>query len=59
MLSVASEYIESRNLPVTLESYGKDLQTLLDKKLAVYEEGSLRLTSYGMRYGNRAFEVFI
>ena len=42
-----------------LESYGKDLQTLLDKKLAVYEEGSLRLTSYGMRYGNRAFEVFI
>ncbi len=42
-----------------LERYGKEIQTLLDNKMAECEAGTLRLTPYGMRYGNRAFEVFI
>ena len=42
-----------------LESYGKEIQTLLDRKMAECEGRTLRLTSYGMRYGNRAFEAFI
>jgi oxygen-independent coproporphyrinogen-3 oxidase len=39
--------------------YGKEIQTLLDKKLAECEDGKLRLTAYGMRFGNRVFEKFI
>ncbi|MBO5993021.1 MAG: radical SAM family heme chaperone HemW, partial [Acidaminococcaceae bacterium] len=39
--------------------YGKEIQTLLDKKLAECEDGKLRLTTYGMRFGNRVFEKFI
>ena len=42
-----------------LESYGKEIQTLLDRKMAECEGRTLRLTPYGMRYGNRAFEAFI
>ena len=42
-----------------LQYYGKEIQTLLDKKMAACEAGTLRLTDYGMRYGNRAFEAFI
>ncbi len=42
-----------------LESYGKDIQTLLDRKMAECEGRMLRLTPYGMQYGNRAFEAFI
>ena len=42
-----------------LESYGKEIQTLLDRKMAECEGRTLRLTPYGMRYGNRAFEVFV
>ena len=39
--------------------YEKEIQTLLDKKLAECEDGKLRLTPYGMRFGNRVFEKFI
>ncbi len=39
--------------------YGKEIQMLLDKKLAECEDGKLRLTAYGMRFGNRVFEKFI
>ena len=39
--------------------YGKEIQTLLDKKLAECEDGKLRLIAYGMRFGNRVFEKFI
>ena len=42
-----------------LESYGKEIQGLLDRKMAECEGRTLRLTPYGMQYGNRAFEVFI
>ncbi len=42
-----------------LESYGKEIQILLDRKMAECGGGTLRLTPYGMRYGNRAFEAFI
>ena len=42
-----------------LESYGKEIQVLLDRKMAECEGRMLRLTPYGMQYGNRAFEVFI
>ena len=42
-----------------LKYYGKEIQTLLDKKMATCEAGMLHLTSYGMRYGNRALEAFV
>ena len=42
-----------------LKCYGKEIQTLLDRKIAACEAGMLRLTPYGMRYGNRAFEAFV
>ena len=42
-----------------LESYGKEIQILLDRKMAECGGGTLRLTPYGMRYGNWAFEAFI
>ena len=42
-----------------LESYGKDIQTLLDKNMAECVNGTLRLTPCGMRYGNRAFAAFV
>ncbi len=42
-----------------LESYCKEIQILLDRKMAECEGRTLRLTPYGMRYGNRAFEAFI
>ena len=42
-----------------LKCYEREIQSLLDKKMAVCEAGLLRLTPYGMRYGNRAFEAFV
>ena len=42
-----------------LKYYEKEIQTLLDKKMAERGEGVLHLTPYGMRYGNRAFAAFI
>ena len=42
-----------------LKYYEREIQSLLDKKMAVCEAGLLRLTPYGMRYGNRAFEAFV
>lgn len=42
-----------------MKYYGKEIQTLLDKKMVVYEEGKLRLTPYGMRFGNQVFAAFI
>jgi len=42
-----------------LKYYRKEIQTLLDKKMATCEPGILRLTPYGMRYGNQAFEAFV
>ena len=39
--------------------YEKEIQTLLDQNMAVCVAGTLRLTPYGMRYGNRAFEAFV
>ena len=42
-----------------LKYYGKEIQTLLDKKMAACEAGMLRLTAYGMQYGNQAFEAFV
>ncbi len=41
------------------QHYGKELELLQQNKMAVCDKGRLRLTEYGMRYGNRAFEVFI
>ena len=41
------------------QHYGKELDRLQQNKMAVYDKGQLRLTEYGMRYGNRAFEAFI
>ena len=42
-----------------LEYYEREIQLLLNNGMATYDAGMLRLTSYGMRYGNRAFEVFV
>ena len=42
-----------------LKYYEREIQTLLDKKMAACVDGTLRLTPYGMRYGNRAFEAFV
>ena len=42
-----------------LKFYGKEIQTLLDKKMAVCEAGMLCLTPYGMQYGNQACEAFV
>ena len=42
-----------------LRYYGKELEMLQQNKMAVYDKERLRLTEYGMRYGNRAFEMFI
>ena len=42
-----------------LKYYGQEIQTLLDKKMAACEAGMLRLTPYGMQYGNQAFEAFV
>ena len=42
-----------------LKYYEREIQTLLDKKMAACVDGTLRLTPYGMRYGNRAFGVFV
>jgi oxygen-independent coproporphyrinogen-3 oxidase len=40
--------------------YGKELQTFMDQGCLVYEPGRrLFLTSKGLRFGNRIFEVFI
>ena len=39
--------------------YEKEIQTLLDQNMAVCVADTLRLTPYGMRYGNRAFEAFV
>jgi len=42
-----------------MEEYEKEIQTLLDQKMAEHRGGMLRLTPYGMRYGNQAFEAFV
>ena len=42
-----------------LKYYEREIQTLLNKKMAERENGLLRLTPYGIRYGNKAFEAFI
>ena len=42
-----------------LQHYGKEVEMLRQNKMAVYDKERLRLTEYGMRYGNRAFEAFI
>jgi len=42
-----------------LKYYETEIQLLLDKKMAVCVDGTLRLTPYGMRYGNQAFEAFV
>ena len=42
-----------------LKDYEREIQMLLDKKMATCVNGTLRLTPYGMRYGNRAFESFV
>ena len=42
-----------------LQLYGKELEMLRQNKMAVYDKDRLRLTEYGMRYGNRVFEMFI
>ena len=39
--------------------YGKELERLRQNKMAEWDRGRLRLTEYGMRYGNRAFEAFV
>ena len=39
--------------------YGKELERLRQNKMAEWARGRLRLTEYGMRYGNRAFEAFV
>ena len=39
--------------------YGKELERLRQNKMAEWDRGRLRLTEYGMRYGNRAFESFV
>ena len=39
--------------------YQKEIQRLLDENMAVYVDGMLRLTPYGMRYGNQAFAAFV
>ena len=42
-----------------LKYYETEIQLLLNKKMAACVNGALRLTPYGMRYGNRAFESFV
>ena len=42
-----------------LKYYETEIQLLLDKKMAACVDGTLRLTPYGMRYGNQAFEAFV
>ena len=39
--------------------YGNEIRMLLQKNMLVCDGERLRLTEYGMRYGNRAFEVFV
>ena len=39
--------------------YQKEIQRLLDENMAVYVDGMLRLTPYGMCYGNQAFAAFV
>ena len=39
--------------------YGKEIHMLLQKNMLVCDGERLRLTEYGMRYGNRAFESFL
>ena len=39
--------------------YGKEIYSLLQKNMLVCNGERLRLTGYGMRYGNRAFEAFL
>ena len=42
-----------------LKYYEREIQSLLDEKMAECGNGILRLTPYGMRYGNLAFEAFV
>ena len=42
-----------------LQHYGKEIHMLLQKNMLVCDGERLRLTEYGMRYGNRVFEMFI
>ena len=42
-----------------LKYYEREIQLLLDKKMAACETGMLRLTSCGMRYGNQSFVAFV
>ena len=39
--------------------YEKELNRLQQNKMVVYDKDRLRLTEYGMRYGNQAFEAFV
>ena len=39
--------------------YGNEIRMLLQKNMLVCDGERLRLTEYGMRYGNRAFEAFV
>ena len=39
--------------------YGKEINALLQDDMLVCDGERLRLTEYGMRYGNRAFEAFV
>ena len=42
-----------------LKYYEREIQLLLDKKMAACETGMLRLTPCGMRYGNQSFGAFV
>ena len=42
-----------------LKYYEREIQLLLNKKMAACETGMLRLTSCGMRYGNQSFVAFV
>ena len=41
------------------DCYGKEINTLLQADMLACDGERLRLTGYGMRYGNRAFEAFV
>ena len=42
-----------------LQNYEKETQALMKNNMLVCDGERLRLTEYGMRYGNRAFEAFV
>ena len=56
---ISAQLMQKRFGIDVLQHFGKEIQVLLKNNMLVCDGERLRLTEFGMRYGNRAFEVFV